>query len=1258
MSRTFQLLQLNVAKREMVQLSLLNDDNLKDFSALAISEPYSWRARENNTTVVVPIQHPNWTKMIPTALHDGRWPIRSMLWIRRDLEARQIPVESPDITAAILRLPDRSILLVSLYVPKSNLVQLQQLLHLVQQVIEGTYGESRTRLDILIAGDFNRHDQLWGGDDVSLTQRQGEADPIVDFIGDFSLHSLLPRGTKTWAKNGHESTIDLVFASHELATTLLKCGVYNVEHGSDHRAIETLFDIAPPERVVVQRLLLKNAPWNTIRQRINAALQGVPLELGAQAQTDQLMAVVLEAIHALTPKAKPSPYAKRWWTTDLTNLRRAYTYQRNQARSYRRMGILSDFLENQAAEAAKEYHDAIRSQKKAHWEEFLQDDINIWRAARFLNPKDSPGLDVIPSLERNDKSITQGKEEQADELLQSFFPPLPQEIQDEPLHHQHPMVPWSELTMDEVEKKVFAAQSWKAPGDDGIPVFVWKQVWPVIKERVLHLFQMSLATGIVPTQWKEARIIPVKKPEKGNYTVAKAWRPISLLPTLGKLLESVVAERMSYLAETYHLLPANHFGARKQRSAEQALILLQEHIYKAWRSRKVLSLITFDIKGAYNGVCKERLLQRLRARGIPPLIIRWISNFCSERTASISVNGYTSPTRPLQQAGLPQGSPLSPILFLFFNADLVQQKINNTGGSFACVDDYTAWVTGSSAEDNYTGIQQIVEKALSWEKTSGATFEIAKTAVVHFTRDANRSSSTPIFIKGVAMLPTPQAKILGVVMDSALRYRTHISRIATKGLKAALALKRLRMLSPRSARQLFNATVAPVLDYASNVWMHAVNESAMAVLGRAQKIGACAITGAFHTVALAVAEAEAYVRPIYQRHFDKATKLYIAIRTFPETHPLRKLQMRIFRRFTSPLQRIAQSHQPLPKLETIQPFSIPPWSKRIDATIQPDRQEAARMAAAAQGILVATSASEKKGIVRAGGVICDTTNTRPPDKPPMATYTVTLGTRDRFNIYFAEIIAVAKALQNLSTLPSPLTNRTITILSSNLSLLQVIRNPTQQSGQSYLCQIYTATHRLAEAGNLVLAMWTPAHEDISLMEKAKATARQAVNPPTQMEDTTPSAMATVLSLAKNDLRLKPIEKVGVYTKKFDTALPGKHTSCLYNAFKRTEAATLAQLRTGMSRLNAYLYRINATESDLCACGQAKETVDHFLFRCTQWNEQRRVLLRHNTTRSGSLSFFLGGKAASDPESWKPNLPAVRATVQYAIATGRLAADTT
>lgn len=132
------------------------------------------------------------------------------------------------------------------------------------------------------------------------------------------------------------------------------------------------------------------------------------------------------------------------------------------------------------------------------------------------------------------------------------------------------------ITLEEVERQLHAAKSWKAPGDDGLPVIVWKKTWPVVKDHVLALFRKSLEEGSLPSQWRHAKIIPLKKPEKDDYTIAKAWRPISLLATLGKVLESVVAERISHMVETHGLLPTNHFGARKQRSAEQALVLLQE----------------------------------------------------------------------------------------------------------------------------------------------------------------------------------------------------------------------------------------------------------------------------------------------------------------------------------------------------------------------------------------------------------------------------------------------------------------------------------------------------------------------------------------------------------------------------------------------------------------------------------------------------------------------------------------------------------
>jgi hypothetical protein len=124
----------------------------------------------------------------------------------------------------------------------------------------------------------------------------------------------------------------------------------------------------------------------------------------------------------------------------------------------------------------------------------------------------------------------------------------------------------------------------------------------------------------------------------------------------------------------------------------------------------------------------------------------------------------------------------------------------------------------------------------------------------------------------------------------------------------------------------------------------------------------------------------------------------------------------------------------------------------------------------------------------------------------------------------------------------------------------------------------------------------------------------------------------------------------------DTALPGEHTRTLYNTLKRKEASVLAQLRTGMARLNRFLHRIGAVESEQCECGQATETIKHFLFRCARWTTHRAQLLQQTETRMGNLSFFLGGKAPSDPEPWTLNTDAVRATIRYAIATGRLDAE--
>ncbi len=150
---------------------------------------------------------------------------------------------------------------------------------------------------------------------------------------------------------------------------------------------------------------------------------------------------------------------------------------------------------------------------------------------------------------------------------------------------------------------------------------------------------------------------------------------------------------------------------------------------------------------------------------------------------------------------VPRFPPLL-ILFFFFNADLVQRKIDSKGGAIAFVDDFTAWVTGPTAQSTREGIEAIIKHALDWERRSGATFEAEKTAI-HFTRKAYKADMEPFTIKGQVVHPKNHVKILGVVMDSRLRYKEHIARAASKGLEAAMELKRLAGVSSPTARQLY-----------------------------------------------------------------------------------------------------------------------------------------------------------------------------------------------------------------------------------------------------------------------------------------------------------------------------------------------------------------------------------------------------------------------------------------------------------------------
>ncbi|KAJ3455074.1 hypothetical protein MRS44_013674 [Fusarium solani] len=334
---------------------------------------------------------------------------------------------------------------------------------------------------------------------------------------------------------------------------------------------------------------------------------------------------------------------------------------------------------------------------------------------------------------------------------------------------------------------------------------------------------------------------------------------------------------------------------------------------------------------------------------------------------------------------------------------------------------------------------------------------------------------------------------------------------------------------------------------------------------------------------------------------------------------------------------LAHTESRIERMETIQAYAVPPWHGRMSLVCEADREAAVAAAESADDIVIATSASDRGGLVGMGGVICHKSPGR-ADKV-IARYSVTLGSRDDQNPYTAELEAIAMALR---CMPDGLRYRELTVLSSGQSSLKAIARPRQQS-----------------ANNRVKMMWIPSRsDDFTIGHIAKRQARRAIAAERTPESLPYQARSTRTRLAKLQLRQQRAlpDRVGGYSKRIDKALPGKHTEALYDGLKRGEADVLSQLRTGMARINSYLCKIGAVESDMCDCGQAAETMEHFLFRCTKWEVEREGMRQVGQNMMGNLSFFLGGKSTSDGQKWAPNLQAVRATVKFATETGRLGAN--
>jgi hypothetical protein len=145
----------------------------------------------------------------------------------------------------------------------------------------------------------------------------------------------------------------------------------------------------------------------------------------------------------------------------------------------------------------------------------------------------------------------------------------------------------------------------------------------IIVGHLTIIFNRSLRIGHCPTHFRSSTTVVLRKPDKDDYTVPKAYRPIALLSMIGKIMDAALARRLSCLVEAYNVLPNTHTGGRRLRSAKHSLHLIVENIYKAWNTGrgKVASLLLLDVSGAFDNVSHERPLHNLRKRRIDEKLV-------------------------------------------------------------------------------------------------------------------------------------------------------------------------------------------------------------------------------------------------------------------------------------------------------------------------------------------------------------------------------------------------------------------------------------------------------------------------------------------------------------------------------------------------------------------------------------------------------------------------------------------------------------
>ena len=401
---------------------------------------------------------------------------------------------------------------------------------------------------------------------------------------------------------------------------------------------------------------------------------------------------------------------------------------------------------------------------------------------------------------------------------QNFKQEIDRLIAEENTHSEAESIP--PICVAALNELLAESKSKSAPGDDGITYAVLKKCSDNTKRVICDLINLCLKENTFPILWKKAKVRMVPKPGR-DWKLAANYRPISLLPCLGKIFERYIYKYLLIELHQKNFFNKNQAGFRKGRSGQEHLFRLAQGIENGFKKRHCTLGLFLDVKAAFDAVWTNGLKFKINQIGLPMQLKNLLFSFLDDRSLKVNIDGTWSERVELR-AGTPQGSILSPILYLIFVNDMTDSLDLSNVEASQYADDVGMWTTQADARIAEATIQRELSKLEEWCRTWQVSLHPAKSKLVLYTRCPRHKQHLPdgpsVTIFGEKVDASYEAKFLGVTFDARLTWEPQTRQIIAKAYKRLNLLRSISAVAetpprPDVMKNLYTHSIRPIFEY-------------------------------------------------------------------------------------------------------------------------------------------------------------------------------------------------------------------------------------------------------------------------------------------------------------------------------------------------------------------------------------------------------------------------------------------------------------